>query len=108
LGCVDSTQFEIIYEPCCVLNLPNAFTPNYDDKNDVFRVIRYGNISLVSLEVYNRWGNLVFRTTDINAGWDGTFNGQEAELGTYYYVARYKCPLSNDIQLLKGDVILIR
>jgi len=108
LGCVDSTQFEIVYEPCCVLNLPNAFTPNYDDKNDVFRVMRYGNISLVSLEVYNRWGNMVFRTTDIDAGWDGNFNGQAAELGTYFYVARYKCPLSNDIQLLKGDVILVR
>ena len=108
LGCVDSTQFEITYDPCCVVNLPNAFSPNGDDKNDLFRVIRYGNISLVSLEVYNRWGNMVFRTTDLLDGWDGKYKGADADLDTYYYIVRYKCPLSNDVQLLKGDVILVR
>jgi gliding motility-associated-like protein len=108
LGCVDSTQFEIAYDPCCVVNLPNAFSPNDDGKNDEFRIIRYGNISLMSLEVYNRWGEQVFRTTDLNIGWDGRYKGQECEINTYFYLVRYKCPLSDQIELIKGDVILVR
>lgn len=108
LGCTDSTQFEITYDPCCVVNLPNAFSPNADDKNDEFRIIRYGNISLVSLEVYNRWGQQVFRTTDLMNGWDGTFNGAPCEVATYFYLVRYKCPLSTEVQVMKGDVTLIR
>jgi gliding motility-associated-like protein len=108
LGCVDSTQFDITYDPCCVVNLPNAFSPNADDKNDEFRIIRYGNISLVSLEVYNRWGAQVFRTTDLMNGWDGTYQGSPCDVATYFYLVRYRCPLSNEVQVLKGDVILIR
>jgi len=108
LGCVDSTQFDITYDPCCVVNLPNAFSPNADDKNDEFRIIRYGNISLVSLEVYNRWGTQVFRTTDLMSGWDGTYQGSPCDVSTYFYLVRYRCPLSNEVQVLRGDVILIR
>lgn len=108
LGCVDSTKFEIKYDPCCVVNLPNAFSPNDDGKNDEFRIIRYGNITLLSLEVYNRWGEQVFRTTDLNTGWDGRYKGQECEMSTYFYLVRYKCPLSNEVEMLKGDLILIR
>ena len=91
-----------------MVNLPNAFSPNADDKNDEFRIIRYGNISLVSLEVYNRWGQQVFRTTDLMNGWDGTFNFAPCEVATYFYLVRYKCPLSTEVQVMKGDVTLIR
>lgn len=105
LGCTDSTQFVVEYNPCCEVNLPNAFSPNNDSRNDIFRVIRYGRISFISLEVYNRWGQMVFRTTDITDGWDGKFHGTDCELDTYFYIARYKCPLHNDVELLKGDVI---
>lgn len=108
LGCTDSTQFVVEYNPCCEVNLPNAFSPNNDSRNDIFRVIRYGRISFISLEVYNRWGQMVFRTTDITDGWDGKFHGTDCELDTYFYIARYKCPLHNDVELLKGDVILVR
>lgn len=108
LGCTDSTQFEITYNPCCVVNLPNAFSPNGDDINDLFRVIKYGYISLISLEVYNRWGNMVFRTTDIQNGWDGKYKGADADIDTYFYIVRFKCPLNDDVILQKGDVILVR
>lgn len=108
LGCVDSTQFEIKYEPCCIVNLPNAFSPNDDTKNDEFRIIRYGNITLMSLEVYNKWGQQVFISKDLNMGWDGKLNGKDCDIATYYYLVRYKCPLSSEIQVLKGDVLLIR
>lgn len=108
LGCQDSTEFEVAFDPCCKVSLPNAFTPNGDYVNDVFRIISYGQIELVSMEIYNRWGNLVFKTSDIMQGWDGTYLGKDADLATYFYQIRYKCPLSNEILLLKGDVILLR
>lgn len=108
LGCVDSTEFIVPFEPCCNVILPNAFTPNGDNNNDIFRILKYGEIELVSFEVYNRWGAQVYRTKDLNQGWDGKYQGQEAEMATYFYLVRYKCPLSNDVQILRGDVVLIR
>jgi gliding motility-associated-like protein len=108
LGCSDSTKFEITYDPCCRLTLPNAFSPNGDGTNDLFRPILYGNLTLVSLAVYNRWGNEVFFTRDIRDGWNGKFQGEDSDVGTYFYLARYRCPLNDEILLLKGDVTLLR
>lgn len=108
LGCVDSTEFEIIYEPCCNVLLPNAFSPNNDNTNDVFRILKHGDITLQSFEVYNRFGAQVFRTKILDEGWDGKYLGGDAEIGTYFFLVRYKCPLSNETLLLQGDVILLR
>lgn len=108
LGCVDSTEFEIIYEPCCNVIMPNAFSPNNDNNNDIFRILKYGDITLQSFEVYNRFGAQVFKTQNLDEGWDGRYLGGDAEIGTYFFLVRYKCPLSNDILMQQGDVILIR
>ncbi|HOZ52609.1 MAG TPA: gliding motility-associated C-terminal domain-containing protein, partial [Chitinophagaceae bacterium] len=108
LGCIDSAQFEIEYDPCCVVNLPNAFSPNGDGVNDIYRIIKFGYITLVSFEIYNRWGNRVFSTSTENNGWDGKYQGEYADLGTYYYLLRYKCHLKNETIMQKGDVTLIR
>ncbi|MCZ2140181.1 MAG: gliding motility-associated C-terminal domain-containing protein [Bacteroidia bacterium] len=108
LGCVDSTEFEIKYDPCCNVILPNAFTPNGDGNNDVFRVLKYGDVKILSFEVYNRYGQQVFMTKNIDEGWDGQFKGVLAELATYFYLVKYKCPLNDEVQILRGDVILIR
>ena len=108
LGCVDSTEFEIIYEPCCNVILPNAFSPNNDNTNDIFRILKHGDITLQSFEVYNRFGTQVFKTKNIDDGWDGKLQGSDAEIGTYFFLVRYKCPLNDDILMLQGDVILIR
>ncbi len=108
LGCDDSAHFEVEYDPCCTVNLPNAFSPNDDGKNDIFKVIKYGYITLVSFEVYNRWGQRVFGTTVEGDGWDGKYLSSDCELGTYYYLLRYKCHLKNETIMLKGDVTLIR
>ncbi|MBK6819165.1 MAG: gliding motility-associated C-terminal domain-containing protein [Bacteroidetes bacterium] len=108
MGCVDSTEFEIIYEPCCNVILPNAFSPNNDNTNDIFRILKHGDITLQSFEVYNRFGTQVFKTKNIDDGWDGKLQGSDAEIGTYFFLVRYKCPLNDDILMLQGDVILIR
>lgn len=108
LGCSDTTEFEITYDPCCRLTIPNAFSPNGDGSNDLFRPLRYGNLTLVSFAVYNRYGNEVFFTKDIQEGWNGKYQGTDSDVGTYFYLARYRCPLSDEIILLKGDVTLLR
>ncbi|MBC8173862.1 MAG: gliding motility-associated C-terminal domain-containing protein, partial [Chitinophagales bacterium] len=69
---------------------PNAFTPNGDNINDFFQAWGY-NVTGYDLQIYNRWGELIYITNDIStiqnpkAGWDGTFNGDPAEMGSYVY-----------------------
>ena len=68
------------------LIVPNVFTPNNDGWNDVFDV-RTSDVSLFNLEIYNRWGNVVFENSSPLISWDGTTNaGVEAAAGTYFYV----------------------
>ncbi len=68
-------------------DVPNAFTPNGDTHNDVFRILYY-NITALHLNyfrIFNTYGELVFTTTDISKGWDGTFKGKKAVQGAYVY-----------------------
>lgn len=107
--CIDSTTAEVMYDNCCTPSIPNAFTPNNDGKNDVFKLIYKGDIVLKELSIYNRYGQRVFSTNNINQGWDGTFNGKDEDLGVYYYMLRIICGnLKNKEVFLKGDVTLIR
>ncbi len=87
--------------------VPNAFSPNGDGKNDIFRPILIGMKSLDRFMVYNRWGQLLFSTTNIGQGWDGKFGGKGQESATYVWIAEgtdYK----NRTVKKKGTVILIR
>jgi gliding motility-associated-like protein len=91
---------------------PSAFTPNGDGRNDVFRLVGLNPDIKLNLEIYNRGGNLVFTSDNLDQGWDGTFNGYALPLGTYIWIAKIKF-LSQDIItsgdiVLKGNVILLR
>lgn len=69
-GCTDTTEMPIIVNPEFTIYVPNAFTPNGDGKNDV--LYAYGNeITEFSMQLYDRWGNLIFTSHNINEGWDG-------------------------------------
>lgn len=68
--------------------MPSAFSPNNDGYNDVFKATSFHEFELVYLKIFNRWGQMVFETTDTNTGWDGTFNGHNQPIGTYVYVLR--------------------
>ena len=70
--------------PPANLYVPNAFTPNGDGLNDVFGAKGDGIIEF-SIQVFNRWGELVFEANDMNKLWDGTYNGLPAEAGVYVY-----------------------
>ena len=69
------------------LAVPNVFTPNGDGKNDEFRVA-YRSLRDFHIWVYNRWGKLVYESTDPAKGWDGNINGRPASEGAYFYVVR--------------------
>lgn len=86
--------------------IPNAFTPNNDGNNDIFRV-RSNFIDELELIIYNRWGQEVFRTTDKNGGWDGTFNGQELAPDAYAYYLSVLC-INAETYKKKGNVSLLR
>ncbi len=88
------------------LFIPNAFSPNNDGENDVFKV-RSKILKTMSLEVYNRWGNLIFKTDDINMSWDGTYKGQIEPAEVYGYIFSGECLLGEKITL-KGNVTLLR
>lgn len=88
------------------LFMPNAFTPNNDGINDVFRIPKSISLKIKTFHIYNRWGNKVFSSTDISKGWDGTKNGKEMQAGTYVYVLIGEN--ANGPVSMKGDFLLIR
>ncbi len=89
-----------------VYKIPNAFSPNSDQINDNFQVYLEGNIEVISMEIYNRWGQVMFKGND-NTGWDGRFNGTQCPPEVYAY--RVTIRLGNgDTILEKGDLTLLR
>jgi len=90
------------------LQMPSAFTPNGDRKNDIFRIPPLYSLTLHNFSIYNRWGQLLFTSSNINDGWDGTINGQPQASGTYIYVIKYDNLLTKKTEIVKGTVVLIR
>ena len=89
------------------LFVPNAFTPNGDGLNDVFRPIPVGIKELKYFSIYNRYGQLVYTTTVLNQGWNGVFNGLVQNQGTYVWQAE-AIDYQNNIIKKKGVCILIQ
>jgi gliding motility-associated-like protein len=79
----------VCVENCPLFELPNIFTPNLDSVNDVFKAIKNKYIKEISMQIYDRWGVLMYKTTDPNFTWDGTnyTTKRKCTDGVYYYVA---------------------
>jgi gliding motility-associated-like protein len=105
-GCYSQDEVCLDIRADYSIYIPNSFSPNGDGLNDVFRV--YGeNFSQLKVDVYNRWGQLLFRSSDVNGGWDGTFNGAACEQGTYTYRISYT-GLDSKVNQVTGHVNLLR
>ena len=87
--------------------MPNGFTPNNDGNNDRIRPILIGYTKLNYFSIYNRWGELLFNSKNINDSWDGTYKDQKCEMGTYFYTISVT-DRNNKIDNYKGDFILLR
>ena len=108
IGCraEDSVRISLVCDQDLVF-VPNAFTPNGDNKNDVFRIRTYGLSKLNYFRVFNRWGEMVFETTDVTKGWDGTWKGQPCTPAVFVYYIDGACANGSEI-LKQGNVSLIR
>src|SRR6185369_17157688 len=85
-GCTASKSMRaIVFSP---FYMPNAFTPNGDGKNDVFRIPPGSSLSLEEFSIYDRWGTRIFSTQNIDKGWDGTINGKPLPTGVFIYVIK--------------------
>jgi gliding motility-associated-like protein len=89
--------------------IPNAFTPNGDGLNDTFRILGLPNqnITLFNLQIFNRWGEIVFHSTDVQQGWDGRLKGELCPEGTYVWVIFYEDG-SKIRQTNRGQIMLVR
>ena len=88
------------------IRLPNAFTPNGDGFNDTFTV-GDGVFINFQMQIFDRWGNLIFNTTNPSVGWDGNYNGAPASIGGYAYRVSFKDAGNTTIQQT-GTLVLIR
>ncbi|MFM9946015.1 MAG: PKD domain-containing protein, partial [Bacteroidia bacterium] len=82
-NCRDSVSQQVYFYVELVFNMPNAFSPNNDLSNDIFKPIFVGEIRSYHLEIFNRWGEKVFETNDINKGWDGKYKEMDCPFGIY-------------------------
>ena len=85
-GCFNKTKvFTIIVKPETHIKLPTTFTPNGDNNNDIVYVKGWGIKELISFEIYNRWGELLYKGTDINEGWNGYYKDELQNNDVYAY-----------------------
>lgn len=113
---LNESEFSTIVcaENCPLYELPNTFTPNNDNHNDLFKPIRNRFVSSVEFKVFNRWGGKVFETTDPEINWDGTnFSGNDLAEGVYYYTCVIKEQiLGSDVEVIRdnltGNIHIIR
>lgn len=103
-GCKTSDQVTLYFD--AMLYVPNAFTPNGDGHNQTFGV-EGGNVNEFTLYVFNRWGELVFESHDINGRWDGTYDGKQSPMDVYVWKIIYT-DVNNNKRELYGHVSLLR
>jgi gliding motility-associated-like protein len=106
-GCLDTaTLFVNVEANLGDFFIPNAFSPNNDGNNDIFKI--YGSsIKELTMRVYNQWGELIFETKNAQNGWDGTWKGRPQSVGVYVYVAQVTF-YNNVVIKRKGTINLIR
>lgn len=108
VGCFEKlvyVSFDV--EKVADVSLPKAFTPNRDGSNDMAFARGWGIKELISLQIFNRWGQLVFETTSMGEGWDGTFKGKPQPTETYTWMLKAKF-YNDEIAEKKGYISLLR
>jgi gliding motility-associated-like protein len=104
--CFDSLILKATVTPKYLLRIPSAFTPNGDGINDNFTVMGNG-VMKYSINIYNRWGSLIYESKNITQSWDGRINGQPAPPGMYVY-RTYFMDENEEVSEQQGSFTLIR
>jgi len=103
---IDTIVIDVI-DCGCDPYIPNTFTPDGDGINDIFKPEMFCDFSNFKLNIYNRWGELIFQTDNPNLGWDGLSQNNNAQIGVYVYQASYT-NWGRTEQVVSGHVNLIR
>lgn len=107
-GCSGADTVTVFAKDCYNgVYLPNAFTPNGDEKNDVFRPFVFGTVTSYFFAVYNRFGQLIFQTKEPGAGWDGTVRGRPQDSDVFLWVCNYQLQGATPVTE-RGSFLLIR
>ena len=102
-----STSNTVSVEKPYALYAPNAFSPDSDGINDFFKISGQGILDF-QIEIYNRWGQMVYKSDDLSKGWNGTFKGENLPTGSYVYKIK-TIKNGNGEDLVKtGTVALVR
>ncbi|TAD80997.1 MAG: gliding motility-associated C-terminal domain-containing protein, partial [Bacteroidetes bacterium] len=88
-GCVGTDNTVVVANNCKLVFIPNAFSPNGDGLNDVFRPTFGVPVTGYQASIFNRWGQQILLSTETLKGWDGRWNGKDAPIGVYYYIIRF-------------------
>ena len=107
-GCRGRDDINVKILPACLIKVPTAFTPNKDGVNDQLKAVNADLATNFSLMVYNRMGQLIFKTNNPLEGWDGVIKGNPAETGTYVWQLQYIDPWNGNPVMEKGTSVLIR
>lgn len=112
-GCESSDTIHVgkcerLNDPC--FDIPNAFSNNGDGLNDFFLPINFCPLDNYRLLILNRWGQIIFETTDPDTGWDGFYKGKRVEQGVYTYIIEYDYTAENNSfsRVEKGTVMMLR
>jgi gliding motility-associated-like protein len=97
-----------VYADACEMYVPTGFSPNGDGVNDFFHAICHCPVSDFSMQVYNRWGEKVYSSTNIQNGWDGTYKNYNAPVAVYVYYIDYMNYCEGKTDQKKGNVTLVR
>ncbi len=105
----DTASVHISRKVCgCDLTLPNAFTPNGDGVNEVFRPLHPCKMFNFMMRIFDRYGTLIFQTNDFSRGWNGYYHGLPADTGTFIWMASYINTDTKSQQFRKGFVLVLR
>ncbi|MBS1733856.1 MAG: gliding motility-associated C-terminal domain-containing protein, partial [Bacteroidetes bacterium] len=107
IGCIDKDTVTLRVLNGPTFYVPTAFSPNGDGLNDIFRPTAVGISSLDYFRVFNRYGELVFETSDLNKGWDGTYKGQKQPIDNYVWMIQ-GTDRRGELKTLRGNVVLVR
>lgn len=107
-NCRDSAFVEVLAVGNCYISVPSAFTPNGDGVNDYLYPMNAYKAIALDFRIFNRWGQLVFKTTDFRKQWDGTIRGQIQQPDTYVWYLNYVHKETGKRFNLKGTTVLIR
>ena len=107
IGCEFTDQVTVNVSSDALVGVPNAFSPNGDGFNDGFTVIVRGQLASYNLQIFNRWGEQVFESTNFTNSWKGIYNNEEQPLGSYTYYLTYKDMNGQDFTKM-GSLTLVR